>query len=74
MPYRSGYLVLEYLATQTDLCIPTILLGENEGERHRRYGKMLGAIDFLNKPIESAEVVARVAVLLRQSYRFAAPA
>ena len=65
MPRRSGYLVLEYLATETDLTIPTVLLGENEGQRHRAYGKMLGAIDFLEKPIQSTEVVTKIAALLK---------
>ena len=73
MPMRSGYLVLEYLATQTDLCIPTILLSENEGKRHKAYGKMLGAIDFLDKPINSAEVVSIVDALLRPIRRRPAP-
>ena len=62
---RSGYLVLEYLATQTDFSIPTVLLSENEGERHKYYGRMLGAIAILEKPLESAEVVAKVVCLLK---------
>ena len=72
MPARSGYLVMEYLVTQTDLCIPTILLGDNEGERHKSYGKMLGALDFLDKPIKSAEVAAKIAALLKPRCRQAA--
>ena len=69
MPRRSGYLVLEYLTTETDLTIPTVLLGENEGKRHQAYGKMLGAIDFLEKPIQSTEVVTKVTAWLKSSYR-----
>ena len=64
MPRRSGYLVLEYLATQTDLRIPIVLLSENEGERHKSYGRMLGARDILEKPLKSAEVVASAVRLL----------
>lgn len=73
LPARSGYLVLEYLATQTDLSIPTILLSESEGKRHRAYGKMLGAIDSLKKPIESAEVAALVAAWLKPTCLVPAP-
>jgi len=64
MPRRSGYLVLEYLATQEDLIIPTVMMSENEGQRHETYGRMLGAIDFLKKPVNSSEVVALVTGLL----------
>lgn len=64
MPRRSGYLVLEYLATQEDLSILTVLMSENEGQRHETYGRMLGAVDFLQKPLNSDEVAAMVAGLL----------
>lgn len=58
MPGRSGYLVLEYLAAQPDTIIPSIMLSDNEGVRHRDYSRLLGALDFLPKPIEASEVVA----------------
>ena len=60
MPGRSGYLVLEYLASQLDKIIPTVMLSDNEGNRHRDYSRLLGALDFLPKPIEAAEVLAVV--------------
>ena len=65
IPRRSGYLVLEYLASHTDLSIPTVLLSENEGQRHKAYGRMLGAVDILEKPLKSAEVVASAVGLLK---------
>jgi DNA-binding response OmpR family regulator len=71
MPYRSGYLVMEYLATETDLQIPTIMLSENEGHRHRSYALMLGAIDFVEKPVDPVALVNRVSGLLFEPTRVA---
>lgn len=60
MPRRSGYLVLEHLRTITGHLTPVIMMSENEGQRHRTYAKMLGALDFLAKPLEAHKIADRV--------------
>jgi DNA-binding response OmpR family regulator len=65
MPRRSGYLVLEYLAVEFDHFIPTVMLSENEGKRHQEYARMLGALDFIAKPINTVEILSVVFKLMR---------
>jgi DNA-binding response OmpR family regulator len=68
MPGRSGYLVLEYLASQMDTVIPSVMLSDNEGVRHRDYSRLLGALEFLPKPIGASEVVAVACKHMRKTH------
>ena len=66
MPKRSGFLVLEYLATQTDLARPTIFLCDCHGNRHEHYAKLLGADLYVRKPVSGDQLANMVESLLPQ--------
>jgi len=66
MPRRSGFLVLEYLGTKTDLICPVIFLCDCHGNRHESYAKLLGANSYVRKPVSGSELVKLVESLLPQ--------
>lgn len=66
LPEVDGYELLEYIAP---LQIPTILLTVKNSVEDRVKGLRLGADDYLIKPFEFPELIARVRAVLRRCYK-----
>jgi DNA-binding response OmpR family regulator len=64
MPKRSGFLVLEKLATRPGGLIPTIMITANEGSRHRAYAEYLGVKDYIRKPFAIEKLMRSVDKIL----------
>ncbi|HZU83427.1 MAG TPA: hybrid sensor histidine kinase/response regulator [Polyangiaceae bacterium] len=65
MPGATGYEVLRrFREKRTERCVPVVLLTALVDRGSRLRGLELGANDFLPKPIDRAELVARVRTLL----------
>lgn len=61
MPHLSGMEILRLRAQSSELqLIPFIVLSANAESQIRQQALELGAADFLNKPVDSAELVLRV--------------
>jgi len=68
MPKLSGYEVLEKVRENGATClIPVIMLTSLSKMKDRITGIKLGADEYLNKPFEPFEIVARVEGLLRRT-------
>ena len=66
MPTLDGFQVLAWLkADELTRFIPIIVITGQEGRSQRVRSLELGADDFLQKPVEQAELLARVRSLLR---------
>lgn len=66
MPRMSGYeVVQEVRAAQRDSYIPIMLITAKQDLADKVKGLDIGADDFLPKPVQSAELIARVRALLR---------
>ncbi len=66
MPRMSGYAVVqEVRAAQRDSYIPIMLITAKQDLADKVKGLDIGADDFLPKPVQSAELIARVRALLR---------
>ncbi|MEA2716952.1 MAG: hypothetical protein QOI99_1269 [Actinomycetota bacterium] len=65
MPGQDGLDVLECLRRTSD--VPVILLTAKDHEADRVLGFRFGADDYVVKPFTSAELVARIAAVLRRS-------
>lgn len=66
LPDRDGYAVLEQLRA-TEREIPVLILSGRREEADKLRGFQLGAEDYVTKPFSAAELLARVAVLLRRA-------
>lgn len=66
LPKMDGYELLPHL---TELQIPVILLTAKERLQDKVKGFNLGADDYITKPFESMELLARVNAVLRRSQR-----
>jgi class 3 adenylate cyclase/DNA-binding response OmpR family regulator len=65
MPYMDGYQVIEYVRkTWHDTFVPIVLLSAASNPEHRIRGIEAGATDFLSKPYDHEELIARVRSLL----------
>jgi putative two-component system response regulator len=61
MPHMSGMEILRMRNSLTELqLIPFIVLSANAESQVRQQALELGAVDFLNKPVESGELIVRV--------------
>ena len=66
MPDMSGYEICKTLrATPMTEILPVVMVTELDAAEERMQGLEVGADDFLNKPINTAELLARVRSLLR---------
>jgi len=65
MPGLDGLDVLAHMRRTTD--VPVILLTAKDDENDRIVGLRLGADDYVGKPFSPAEVVARIATVLRRT-------
>jgi DNA-binding response OmpR family regulator len=70
MPDMNGYQLLERVYDNPEwVTIPFIFLSGRDLDSDIRYGKELGADDYLTKPIESADLLASVRGKLRRAKR-----
>lgn len=65
MPVMDGWAFLADLRRDTQ--VPVVVLTAMDGDGHKLAGLGLGADDYVVKPFNPAEVVARVAALLRRA-------
>jgi putative two-component system response regulator len=66
MPHPTGFEVCQTIKSKPETrLIPVVLLTSLNGEADRIHGIMCGADDFLNKPVNKHELLARVHSLLR---------
>ena len=66
MPDMSGYEICKTLrATPMTEILPVVMVTELDAAEERMQGLEVGADDFLNKPINTTELLARVRSLLR---------
>ena len=68
MPETDGWTVCETVRASS--AVPILMLTARAGLEDRVEGLQLGADDYLAKPFEAQELVARVHALLRRSYDF----
>lgn len=71
MPGIDGMEVLRKL--REDYTLPVIMLSAKTEDMDKIMGLMTGADDYIIKPFNPLELVARVKSLIRRSYRFKAP-
>jgi diguanylate cyclase (GGDEF)-like protein len=68
MPKLSGFEVCEKIRADSSIClIPIVMLTSYAKTKDRITGIKLGADDYLDKPFESVEIVARVEGLLKRT-------
>jgi putative two-component system response regulator len=66
MPRRTGFQVCQAMKSKPETrLIPVVLLTSLNSDSDRIHGIMCGADDFLNKPVNKQELLARVHSLLR---------
>jgi DNA-binding response OmpR family regulator len=65
LPDTGGYEVLRQLRLIRD--VPIIILSGLSGTKHKVHGLRLGADDYLSKPFDAVELLARVDARLRRS-------
>jgi putative two-component system response regulator len=66
MPRPTGFEVCQAMKSNPETClIPVVLLTSLNSESDRIHGIMCGADEFLNKPVNKIELLARVHSLLR---------
>ncbi|MCM3699717.1 response regulator transcription factor [Paenibacillus macerans] len=68
MPEMDGVRLLQLLRTEYKL--PVILLSAKNQDDDKIMGLQMGADDFISKPFNPLEVVARIQAMLRRSYDF----
>lgn len=71
LPIISGEKVCNHIRTSSD--IPIIMLTAKVDEDDKIEGLAIGADDYVTKPFSPRELVSRVKVLLRRSYRDSNP-
>lgn len=69
LPDLSGFEVCKALQ---DLNIPIIMLTAKNDIKDKLYGLQLGADDYITKPFDSRELIARVKTIFRRIDKFAA--
>ncbi len=68
LPDMTGLALLQTLNPRQDRsAIPTLLIARQLGEGELQLGMRYGARDFLTKPFSGADVLARVARMLKRS-------
>jgi len=66
MPEMNGYEVLTKLRNENDFT-PVLMLTAKDGIESKLKGFSCGADDYLTKPFERAELIARVSALIRRN-------
>ena len=67
LPGLDGLALMRQLRADPEADVPVILLTARSQEADRIYGLELGADDYIGKPFEPRELVARVQAILRRS-------
>ncbi len=67
LPDQDGLSVLEDLR-KNDFALPVLILTAREAVRNKIDGLNLGADDYLTKPFDMEELIARCRALIRRSY------
>ena len=66
MPEINGFQATRYLTRQPDTGhIPIIIISGSNQESDKAWGLKLGARDFMNKPVEKAELLRKIDMLLK---------
>jgi putative two-component system response regulator len=66
MPFRTGFEVCQMMKSKAETrLIPVVLLTSLNSDADRIHGLMCGADDFISKPVNKHELLARVHSLLR---------
>ncbi|MFS0862717.1 response regulator transcription factor [Fredinandcohnia sp. 179-A 10B2 NHS] len=68
MPTINGYQLIKKV--RQELSIPIIIISAKNEDNDKILGLGLGADDFIQKPFNPLEVVARVQALLRRTYNY----
>ncbi|PGT77100.1 response regulator transcription factor [Bacillus sp. AFS040349] len=68
MPIIDGYQLIKKV--RETIQIPIIIISAKQEDQDKIEGLSLGADDFIQKPFNPLEVVARVQALLRRSYNY----
>ena len=71
MPDMDGFQVLQKIRAKNN--VPVLMLTAKSGEEDKVAGLRLGADDFIPKPFDNLEVLARVEAQLRRVKKFSAP-
>lgn len=67
LPNRDGWAITRTMRDDPELCnIPIIMLTARVGDADKLFGLELGADDYITKPFNPVEVVARVRAILRR--------
>jgi putative two-component system response regulator len=70
MPYQTGFEVCEQIKANRDTClIPVVLITALSDKQDRIDGIRAGADDFLSRPVDHTELLARVNSLLKLKQR-----
>ncbi len=66
MPEINGFQATRYLSRQPDTShIPIIIISGSNQESDKAWGLKLGAKEFMNKPVDKAELLGKIDVLLK---------
>lgn len=65
MPHKSGMEVLDWMR-KNQIFTPVIFISANQGQTDKISGLLAGADDYVTKPFEPLEVVARVKSIFRR--------
>ena len=65
LPGRDGFSFCEWVRERSD--VPLVILSAEKGDANRIHGIELGADDYLEKPFNPRELLARINALLRRS-------
>lgn len=68
MPIIDGYQLIKKVRETLD--VPIIIISAKQEDQDKIFGLEIGADDFIQKPFNPLEVVARVQALFRRSYNF----
>lgn len=68
MPVMDGYQLLQALRKETN--IPVLMLSAKDADAEKILGLNLGADDYLSKPFNPLEAVARINAAIRRFYAF----
>jgi len=71
MPIIDGYQLIKKV--RETMQIPIIIISAKQEYQDKILGLDIGADDFIQKPFEPLEVVARVQALMRRTYNFSNP-
>ncbi|WP_044639921.1 response regulator transcription factor [Risungbinella massiliensis] len=71
MPHIDGFELLQWIRKHSKL--PVIILSARNQDMDKIVGLGLGADDFISKPFNPLEVVARIQAQLRRTYEFNEP-